>query len=140
MIIGSPTNPIAVGLLEKTTGVEISFVQWMVYGMPVVLIGVPLAAFIIARVQRVGEDRFDVAAARSAIATQREWTRPEKHLVPLVALALVLWIARPLTDPFLPAGAREDGLIAIAVSLLLFVVPDGTGRPLLTWRTAPRGE
>jgi sodium-dependent dicarboxylate transporter 2/3/5 len=138
MIIGSPTNPIAVGLLEETTGVQISFVQWMLYGIPVVLLGVPLAALIIARVQRVGKDPFDVAAARTAIKAQHEWTLPEKRLVPLVALALVLWITRPLTDPWLPEGAREDGIIAVAVSLLLFVAPDGTGRPLLTWPEANR--
>jgi solute carrier family 13 (sodium-dependent dicarboxylate transporter), member 2/3/5 len=137
-LIGSPTNPIAVGLLEETTGVQISFFQWMIYGMPIVLIGIPLAAFIIARVQRVGEDKFDVAAAHSAIATQREWTPPEKRLVPLVALALLLWITRPLTDPFVPEGAREDGIIAVAIGLLLFVVPDGTGRPMLTWPEADR--
>ena len=137
-IIGSPTNPIAVGLIEETTGVQITFGQWMIYGMPIVLIGVPLAAFIIARVQRVGKDTFDVAAARSAIATQREWTVPEKRLVPLVALALLLWTTRPLTDPFLPVGAREDGIIAVFVGLLLFVLPDGTGRPLLTWSEADR--
>jgi len=138
MIIGSPTNPIAVGLLEEATGVEITFVQWMMYGMPVVIIGVPLAAFIIARAQRVGADRFDVAAARTAIKTQEAWTLPEKRLLPLFALALLLWITRPLTDPFIPAGAREDGIIAIAVGLLLFVVPDGTGRKMLTWPEANR--
>jgi sodium-dependent dicarboxylate transporter 2/3/5 len=138
MIIGSPTNPIAVGLLEESTGVEISFVEWMTYGMPIVIVGVPLAAFIVARVQRVGADNFDVAAARTAIKPQDAWSRPERHLLPLVALALVLWIARPLTDPFVPAGAREDGIIAIAVALLLFVMPDGTGRPILTWPEANR--
>src|SRR5690606_29395160 len=137
-IIGSPTNPIAVGLLREATGVEITFLQWMIYGMPVVLLGVPLAALIIARVQKVARHPFDVAAARAAIMTQREWTVPERRLVPLVALAMVLWIARPLTDPFLPPGAREDGIIAIVVALLLFVVPDGTGRPLLTWPEANR--
>jgi len=138
MIIGSPTNPIAVGLLFETTGVKISFVQWMIYGMPIVLVGVPLAAFIIARVQKVAQHPFDVAAARAAIATQREWTAPERRLVPLVALALLLWVTRPLLDPLLPAGAREDGIIAVFVGLLLFVVPDGTGRPLLTWPEADR--
>ena len=35
-------------------------------------------------------------------------------------------------------GSLTDGTIAIAVSLLLFVVPDGTGRPLLTWDEANR--
>jgi sodium-dependent dicarboxylate transporter 2/3/5 len=137
-IIGSPTNAIAVGLLEQTIGVRISFVQWMLYGMPLVLLGVPLAALIIAKVQKVGRDGFDVEAAHRAIATQREWTEPEKRLVPLFALALLLWVTQPLTEPLLPKGALTDGTIAVFVGLLLFVVPDGTGRPLLTWPEANR--
>jgi sodium-dependent dicarboxylate transporter 2/3/5 len=137
-IIGSPTNAIAVGLLEQTIGVRISFVQWMIYGMPIVLIGVPLAALIIAKVQKVGRDTFDVGAAHAAIVTQREWTLPEKRLVPLFALAFVLWVTQPLTEPLLPAGALTDGTIAVFVGLLLFVVPDGTGRPMLTWPEANR--
>lgn len=137
-LIGSPTNPIAVGLLEQTSGVRITFVQWMVYGMPVVLLGVPLAALIIARVQRVAHHPFDVPAARAAIATQREWTRPERRLVPLVALAFVLWVTQSWTAELVPAGGLTDGTIGVAVGLLLFVVPDGTGRPLLTWSEANR--
>ena len=137
-LIGSPTNPIAVGLLFETTGVRISFVQWMIYGLPVVLIGVPLAALIIAKVQRVASHPFDIPAARAAIATQREWTAPERRLVPLVALAFLLWVTQPLTEPLLPEGGLTDGTIAVAVGLLLFLVPDGTGRPLLTWPEADR--
>jgi len=137
-IIGSPTNAIAVGLLEEIIGVRISFVQWMIYGMPIVLLGVPLAAFIVAKVQRVGSDSFDVAAAHAAIATQREWSTPEKRLVPLFALAFLLWVTQPLLEPLLPAGALTDGTIAVFVGLLLFVVPDGTGRPLLVWSEADR--
>lgn len=137
-IIGSPTNAIAVGLLEETIGVRISFVQWMIYGMPIVLIGIPLAGLIISRMQKVGQDRFDVEAAHAAITTQREWTVPEKRLVPLFALAFLLWVTQPLTEPLLPEGALTDGTIAVFVGLLLFVVPDGTGRPMLTWPEANR--
>src|SRR5690606_24958871 len=137
-LIGSPTNPIAIGLLYETTRVEIGFVEWMIYGVPVVVLGVPLAAVIIARVQRVGQHPFDVEKARAAIATAHEWTAPERRLVPLVALALLLWMTQPLTEPLLPEGALTDGTIAIFVGLLLFVVPDGTGRALLTWQEANR--
>ena len=137
-LIGSPTNPIAVGLLFETSGVQISFAQWLIFGVPIVLLGVPLAAFIIAGVQRVASDPFDVSAARAAIATEREWTVPERRLVPLVALAFLLWVTQPLTEPLLPEGALTDGTIAVFVGLLLFVVPDGTGRPLLTWPEADR--
>jgi sodium-dependent dicarboxylate transporter 2/3/5 len=137
-IIGSPTNAIAVGLLEESIGVHIGFAQWMAYGIPIVLIGVPLAGLIVARVQRVDQDRFDVAAAHTAIATPREWTSPERRLVPVFALAFVLWVTQPLTEPLLPAGALTDGTIAVFVALLLFIVPDGTGRPLLVWSEADR--
>ena len=137
-IVGSPTNAIAVGLIEETVGVRIGFAQWMLFGLPIVLLGVPLAAFVIARVQRVASHSFDVPAARAAIATQREWTLPERRLVPLFALAFVLWVTQPLTEPLLPEGGLTDGTIAVFVGLLLFVVPDGTGRPMLTWPEANR--
>ena len=58
--------------------------------------------------------------------------------MPLVALAMLLWVTQPLTEPLLPKGALTDGTIAVFVGLLLFVVPDGTGRPMLTWPEANR--
>ena len=137
-IVGSPTNAIAVALIDETIGVRIGFAQWMMFGVPIVLLGVPLAAAIVARVLRVGSHPFDVARARTAIATQGEWSVPERRLVPLVGLAFALWVAQPLLEPLLPEGALTDGTIAVFVGLLLFVVPDGTGRPLLTWPEADR--
>lgn len=137
-LVGSPTNAIAVGLLDETTGLKISFAQWTLYGLPVVILGVPLAAFIIARVQRVGAHDFDAGAARAAIPVEKSWSTPERRLVPFVALAFVLWLSQPLLEPMLPAGSLTDGTIAIAVGLALFLVPDGTGRALLDWDEANR--
>lgn len=137
-IVGSPTNAIAVGLLDETIGVRISFAQWSAFGMPVVLLGVPLAAFIIAKVQRVSEHPFDLAAARAAIDTHAAWTTPERRLVPLVALTFAAWLLQPLLVPLLPAGSLTDGTVAVIAGLLLFVLPDGTGRPMLVWQEADR--
>ena len=44
-LVGSPTNAIAAGLVEKQLGIQISFLTWMLYGLPVVIVGVPLCAF-----------------------------------------------------------------------------------------------
>ncbi|MDE8650221.1 SLC13 family permease [Novosphingobium album (ex Liu et al. 2023)] len=137
-IVGSPTNAIAVALLDTMIGLHISFAQWSAIGVPVVLLGIPLAAWIIARTQQVSRHRFDVAAARRAIHVAEEWTRPERRLIPLVTLAFLLWIFTPLLAPELPKGSLTDGTIAVAVGLLLFIVPDGTGRMLLTWQEANR--
>lgn len=137
-VVGSPTNAIAVGLLDRMIGLQISFAEWTLYGLPIVILGVPLAAWIIARVQQVSTHPFDVGAARDAIDTHAEWTVPEKRLVPIVAITFLLWMTRPLLIPYLPEGSWTDGTIAIIAGFLLFLLPDGTGRPLLVWKEADR--
>ncbi|MBX9897417.1 MAG: DASS family sodium-coupled anion symporter [Qipengyuania sp.] len=137
-IVGTPTNAISVGLLEKSLGYRIGFAEWMAYGMPLAIVGIPLAALVIARVQRLGETPFDAPRARAAIASHPAWTLPEKRLVPVVAATFLLWLAQAWAAPLLPAGSLTDGSIAIAASLVLFLAPDGTGRPLLTWAEADR--
>ena len=137
-LVGSPTNAIAVGLLDEMTGMQIGFAQWSLYGLPVVLIGIPLAAFIIAKVQRTASHPFDVARARAAIRGAADWSSAERRLLPLVALTFVAWMTRPLIEPYLPDDSWTDGTIAIIASLALFLLPDGTGRAMLTWKEADR--
>ena len=137
-IVGSPTNAIAVGMLDTLIGVRIGFAQWMAFGIPVVLLGIPLTAWIIGKVQKVADHPFDSEAARDAIDDHRPWTVPEKRLVPVIAITFLLWMSQPLLEPLLPENALTDGTIAIAASLALFLLPDGTGRKLLVWEEADR--
>ena len=137
-IVGSPTNAIAVGLLDKLAGVRITFAEWSLYGIPLVLLSVPLAAWIVARVQRVSAHPFDVATARAAIDSHAAWTAPEKRLVPIALVTFIAWVTQPLVAPLLPPGSWTDGTIAVIAALALFLLPDGTGRPLLVWQEAER--
>ena len=137
-IVGSPTNGIAVQLLDDMIRLEISFATWMAYGLPVVLIGIPLAALIISKVQRVSAHPFDLPAARAAIDEQRSWSSAEKRLVPIIAVTFLLWMSRQWVAPYLPDKSWTDGTIAVLASLALFLTPDGTGRPLLVWKEADR--
>jgi sodium-dependent dicarboxylate transporter 2/3/5 len=137
-LVGSPTNAIAAALIEKTLGLHISFLQWAIYGVPVVLLSVPVAMIVLARVQRLADHPFDGRAAAAALGNQAIWSTAERRVVPVFLLVLVAWIAQPWMEPLLPKGALTDGTIAVAGSLLLFVLPDGTGRPLLLWKEADR--
>ena len=137
-LVGSPTNAIAAGLIEKSVGYEIDFLTWSSFGMPIVLIAIPLCWLILMRVQRVADAGFDADAARSSIGETGQWSGPEKRLVPLIALVVAGWVLLPLFGDVLPKGMVEDGSIAILGGLLLFVLPDGTGRPLLNWTEADR--
>ena len=66
------------------------------------------------------------------------WTTPQRRLVPIFALTVLAWVTQPFTEPLFAKGGLTDGTIAAIAGLLLFVVPDGTGRPMLVWREANR--
>lgn len=137
-LVGSPTNAIAAGLIEKSTGYELTFASWSAFGLPVVAIAIPLCWLILLRVQRVAAGEFDSAAARAGIGEAKPWSVAEKRLVPLIVAVANAWVLLPLLGDRLPKGMIEDGSIAILAALLLFVIPDGSGRALLNWKEANR--
>ena len=137
-LVGSPTNAIAAGLINRTTGTEIDFLTWAMFGLPVVACGIPLCLFILIRTQRVTRMAFDIAAAKTAIGDPGMWSGAEKRLVPVIMLVVAGWVVLPFIKSYLPDGTIHDGTIAILGGLLLFVLPDGSGRPMLNWAEANR--
>lgn len=137
-LVASPTNAIAAGLIERSLGVRISFLDWLQFGMPVVIITVPLATYVLAKVQKLDQHPFDAVAAAKALGQAGAWSKAEKRVVPIAIAVVTAWIAQPLLAPLFPEGALTDGTIAIFFSLLLFIVPDGSGRPLLNWKEADK--
>ncbi|HET7709480.1 MAG TPA: DASS family sodium-coupled anion symporter [Sphingomicrobium sp.] len=137
-LVGSPTNAIAAGIIERTTGLRIDFLTWAIYGLPLVLIAIPLCWLILMRVQKVRPTDFDPAEALSGLGTAGAWSIAEKRLVPLIALVVAAWVTIPFVTPYLPKDSLTDGTIAVAAALLLFVIPDGSGRALINWDEANR--
>ena len=135
-MIGTPTNLLGMGLIEKTLGVKISFLEWSLYALPLVIVAIPLAAWIISRTHCLGSGRFDPAAAKAAIHTGGPWSTPEKRLMVVVVLTMAGWMSQPLTEPLFPKGGLTDGTIAAIAGLAMFLLPDGTGRRMLTWPEA----
>jgi solute carrier family 13 (sodium-dependent dicarboxylate transporter), member 2/3/5 len=137
-LVGSPTNAIAAGIIERSTGLRIDFLTWAIYGLPLVAVSIPLCWYILMKVQRVQPTDFDPATALAGIGECSAWSTAEKRLVPLIALVVAAWVALPFLTPLLPKDSLTDGTIAVAAALLLFVIPDGTGRAILNWEEANR--
>jgi sodium-dependent dicarboxylate transporter 2/3/5 len=137
-LVGSPTNAIAAGIIQRTTGLNIDFLTWATYGIPLVLIAVPACWWVLMHVQRVQPTDFDPTAALAGIGEAGAWSTAEKRLVPLIAAVVAAWVALPFLTPLLPKDSLTDGTIAVAGALLLFVIPDGTGRAILNWDEANR--
>ena len=137
-LVGSPTNAIAAGIIERSLGLRIDFLTWAIYGLPLVAVAIPLCWFILLKVQRVRPTDFDPAHALEGIGEVAPWSIAEKRLVPLIAAVVAAWVALPFVTPFLPRDSLTDGTVAVAAALLLFVLPDGSGRAILNWEEANR--
>ncbi|WP_300973579.1 DASS family sodium-coupled anion symporter [Sphingomonas sp. LHG3406-1] len=137
-LVGSPTNAIAAGIIERTVGLRIDFLTWASFGVPLVILSIPLCWFILMRVQKVAPTDFDADEAIAAIGEAGAWSSAEKRLIPVILLTVAAWTLLPLIADRLPKDVLVDGTVAIAAALLLFVVPDGTGRPILNWNEANR--
>jgi sodium-dependent dicarboxylate transporter 2/3/5 len=142
-LVGSPTNAIAAGIIERSTGLRLDFLTWVSFGIPLVLVAIPLCWLILMRVQKVAPGDFDAKEALVAIGEAGPWTSPEKRLVPVILLTVTAWVVLPLLADLLPRDVLVDGTVAVAAALLLFLIPDGTAnggkkRALLTWEEANR--
>lgn len=137
-IVGSPTNAISAGLIEKTTGLTVDFVTWATFGVPLVALSVPLAWVILARALRVPTEPMDRERVLAGIGSPGPWSAGEKRLVPILAATVLAWVFLPFVREPLGLPVIDDGMIAVAAGLLLLVTGDGRGDRLLTWAETKR--
>lgn len=135
-LVGSPTNVIAAGLIEKTTGYVLDFPTWAAFGIPIVLVSIPACWWLLSALNDLGHAKLDTAGIRSAIGETGPWTRPERRLVPIIVAAVAVWALLPFIGKLLPPGTLVDGTVGLIAGSLLLVIPAGDGRPLLTWEEA----
>jgi sodium-dependent dicarboxylate transporter 2/3/5 len=130
--IGTPPNLIFLSVYRETTGITISFLQWMLWALPVVALLFPLAAWWLTR-GLAGE-------AGVTLPETGTWRSEEKRVLTIFAAVAIAWIT--MDEPFggwraalglLHANYAAVALIAVVV---LFMMPDGRGGRLLDWDSA----
>ncbi len=140
-LIGSPPNIIFAGYVAEAYGQEISFSQWMRYGIPLAVVGLTIAWLYLTRIV-LGTEVVRIPTDEAAIETELRELGPmnpgETRVLAVFVLVAVAWMSRGfLIEPILPMV--DDAAIAIFGALLLFVVPatkDGEFTFLLDWTTA----
>jgi len=153
-IIGSPPNVFLVGYLRSGIAPEyrmdISFAQWMIIGVPITLVMLPVAWFLLVRViYRVPRAPIPGGSAllRSRIRDLGPLRRPELLTLIVFASAAALWITRqPLTSITIGSGAEAvrpfsgltDAGIAMIAAMILFLLPANKTTRVLDWETARR--
>lgn len=140
-LIGTPPNALLAAFLSQTFGYRIGFAEWMLIGIPVVLVGIPLAWFLLTRVI-FNVPGLEIPGAADVIAHERRKlgaiTNPEIGVGIIFALTALGWMTQPFLVGVLPF--ISDTGIALIGGLLLFLVPVNVkkGIFLMDWTTARR--
>jgi sodium-dependent dicarboxylate transporter 2/3/5 len=91
-LVGTPPNAIVVGQLDDLLGVEITFVEWLAVGLPLVVLTLPVAWALLTYVVYPPEP-YDVSAARDRA---REELRSMGPLSPQARRTVVIFAATAL--------------------------------------------
>ncbi|HET7583960.1 MAG TPA: DASS family sodium-coupled anion symporter [Gemmatimonadaceae bacterium] len=150
-LIGTPPNLIFAGAAEQLLGRPVGFVPFLLIGLPIALILLPVAWFLLVFVLFPSRVSFGSEAARE-MAERRRALGPlrggERTTVIVFALTALAWLVREpkrfgtFTMPGIASFAPHvtDASIGILSAVVLFVLAgrsqDGTRRPLLSWAEA----
>jgi sodium-dependent dicarboxylate transporter 2/3/5 len=123
-LIGTPPNAFLAAFMAESYGVEIGFARWMLLGIPLVALALPLAYWLLTRVLhpvRAGR----IPGGRELVRRELEAMGPpgpaERRVAAVFGLTAGLWIFRPLLDDAVP-GLTDAG-VAMLSGLLLFLIP-----------------
>jgi solute carrier family 13 (sodium-dependent dicarboxylate transporter), member 2/3/5 len=136
--IGSPPNLIGRELLEGETGEPITFLEWFVMALPIVVVMFVAVIVIVTLFNR--PEVAHVKGVEEHVAEERRklgpLTRGEKNTLFVLAFALVGWflpgfvgiVAGDDSNAYTQVGeAANEGIVAIVAAAALFVLP-------LAWR------
>lgn len=149
--IGTPPNLIGLGMLRSLAGVQISFTQWMLLGLPVaaVLFGVVAAWLAWTGRSATGLSTAGDTHVRDELAGLGPLTRGERNVMLAFGVTVTLWVVPgvfALTGTAGSAFARAyaaavpESVAAMVGAVLLFLLPADrrTKQPTIVWEQAVR--
>ena len=135
-IIGTPPNALLAGFLRETYGLEVGFGQWMLLGVPLVAVGLPLAFALLTWTFPLpaAEGGRGAEAVREQLRALGAMSGPERTVAVVFGAVAVLWVVGPLVREAVPG--LSDTAIGMGGALLLFALPVRWRRMefVLDWR------
>jgi len=140
-LIGTPPNALLAGFVLENYNIEISFLDWMMVGVPIMLVSLPLMYVILTKFVypiRIKELPGGTELIRSQMERLGNISNQEKKVAVVFVSAALLWMFRPLLSSVVP-GLSDAG-IAIGAAVAFFMIPANSeeNRFLLKWSDTKR--
>lgn len=142
-LIGTPPNALLMGFMAENYDIEISFARWMLVGIPVSFVMLPIAWFLLTRFlfpcdipanEAVKTHLHELREELGAMST------PERRIGIIFICLIMSWmLRRPISD-WLGIGGLSDAGIVMTAAMLLFMLPSGDAKQprLMTWEDVTR--
>ena len=142
-LIGTPPNALLIGFMAENYGIEISFARWMMVGIPVTFVMLPIAWIVLTRFLYPVNIPASVAVRDHLHAMREElgkMTTPERRVAVIFGTVIFSWMLRKPITGWLGIDGVSDAGIVMTAALLLFMLPSGNREKpqLMTWQYASR--
>ena len=141
-LIGTPPNTLLAGAVNEIYGIEITFAQWMLFGVPLAWIFIFVAWFYLVKVaypQKLKQLPGGNAVIREEKEKLGTASYEEKVVFTVFVLVALAWMSRTfLLDAFAPNLELTDAMVGLIAAMILFIIPSKNrqGDHLLDWATA----
>jgi sodium-dependent dicarboxylate transporter 2/3/5 len=124
--IGTPAgcgpNPIAIGFLKDMAGIDVSFIQWMTYGVPAAILLIPVAWVILIiffkpEMKKLSKTKDEL---KEDLKKLPKISREEKITIIIFILTVALWLSSPLFEKWLGISIPISMPILLTSSLFFF--------------------
>jgi sodium-dependent dicarboxylate transporter 2/3/5 len=135
-LIGTPPNGIAIGILNGAlandpTYHRITFLDWMKFGVPYVVLFIPVAWFVLLKVFPPEVSAFEGGKKRllDEFHALGAMSRGEVRTIAVFLLAVVLWIGLPFREQLVPDSLLphirwlDEFTTGLVAGALLFLIP-----------------
>lgn len=127
-LIGTPPNTVLAGYLTKTYGFEITFAKWMMVGVPLVVVMLPLCWLWLTKIanpmklKKVPGGR---AMINDELSKMGSMSAGERWTAGVFFFTAMGWMFRQKLGPIVFADPKliTDAAIAMTGALILFVIP-----------------
>ncbi|MCM3087959.1 SLC13 family permease [Bhargavaea ginsengi] len=138
-IVGAPANIILAGTVKTMYDVDISFARWMMFGLPIVAILIPLVWLYLVKVAFPIKAK-SIPGGRDIVKKDLDslgkMSYEEKIVLTVFTLTGIAWLTRSfILSKFIPG--IDDALIALLAGILLFMIPAKNAEgSIMDWNTA----
>ena len=139
-LIGTPPNLVFTGIVQELYGIEISFLEWFVFGLPISIVLLVISWVYLTRVAfKFADNKFvsGKVEIKKQLSQMGKITYEEKIVLSIFILAGFSWISRTFfLNLFLPS--LDDAMIALIAGLSLFVfsAKSSPNEKIMSWDDA----